>query len=297
MHLILCTARSASAGAILAGADVPVSAAVLSVHADNEASQIAAGVTTSSGTHFCRQCNTTHSTMFRSPEYVIVLILSFLLYHCLRFCICIWAQRIDPDSPAWRASALLCMCMCSVVRDIKSTRNSFEPAWAAIERSEQIGLRSDVRKRTGITRVSALRDYPGLRPVFHSLFAQDPMHDFCEGVLLWVCQMLVRKACPTPHDQVHLASSLNDARERMTDNLRYPKLESREIASGHWHLSGTKSVFVCGYNFGATACLCFACTVMVPKLCSSCVDCSQPDVRPILCSACGSTTVLHWRFR
>ena len=47
-----------------------VRAAVLSLHADNEAAQIAAGVTTSSGTQFCRQCDTVKGGMYSFPEYV-----------------------------------------------------------------------------------------------------------------------------------------------------------------------------------------------------------------------------------
>lgn len=57
-------------GVVLQEGTPAVSGAVLSFHADNEASQTAAGVTTSSGTQFCRQCNSTRETMYHPPEYV-----------------------------------------------------------------------------------------------------------------------------------------------------------------------------------------------------------------------------------
>lgn len=52
------------------GSGQRLSAVLLSVHADNEAAQTAAGVTTSSGTQFCRQCNATKQEMYSYPEYV-----------------------------------------------------------------------------------------------------------------------------------------------------------------------------------------------------------------------------------
>lgn len=58
------------AGVIFADGTKAVHGFILSFHADNEAAQMAAGVTTSSGTHFCRQCNTTKEEMYSAPEYV-----------------------------------------------------------------------------------------------------------------------------------------------------------------------------------------------------------------------------------
>ena len=60
-----------AAGVVIRESGHEIRAAVMSLHADNEAAQIAAGVTTSSGTHFCRQCNATRATMYSFPEYVL----------------------------------------------------------------------------------------------------------------------------------------------------------------------------------------------------------------------------------
>lgn len=69
----IANACCTSVGVKLSERGLPVKAYLLALHADNEAAQIAAGVTTSSGTQFCRLCNTTKDSMFSVPEYAIYL--------------------------------------------------------------------------------------------------------------------------------------------------------------------------------------------------------------------------------
>lgn len=146
----------------------------------------------------------------------------------------------------WYASHLYALysSVFSILRNLKTARMTFEPAWVELSRAKVVGMSSLQHKRTGITRISSLRDFPGLRPVFHTLFSQDPMHDFCEGVLLWFCHRAMDEYCTTDLDRERTAEALATARTKISASLQWPLLSATELEFGtHWHLSGM-------YHFG-----------------------------------------------
>ena len=83
LNSLLYACPSMHVGVTLIESGNYVSGAILSVHADNEAAQVAAGVTTSSGSQFCRQCNATKEHMWRVPEYVFIVTQLHMLDSCV----------------------------------------------------------------------------------------------------------------------------------------------------------------------------------------------------------------------
>ena len=75
-----------------------------------------------------------------------------------------------------------------------------------------IGDVTDVAQRSGVKRVSKLRDFPTLRSRFHTLFAQDTMHDFAGGVLGWFIQRAFLEYNTTPDRCERLNQELEVAR-------------------------------------------------------------------------------------
>ena len=123
---------------------------------------------------------------------------------------------------------------------MKTTKTTFEPAWGEFHRHATVGdVDSAITKRTGVKRVSALRDLPGVRERFHTLFGQDPMHDFSEGVIVWYLQVLFRSM---HGDRVRAAASndlLETAKMSISSIFRWPKLKVEELMGETWHLNGT----------------------------------------------------------
>lgn len=180
------------AGIVLKKSAHHIRAVVVALHADNEAAQIAAGVTTSGGTQFCRQCIATKSTMFQYPDR----------------------------------------------RSLK-TSDSFESAWRSVSIHAALGAVEENRKGHGVKRVSAVRDLPTVRARFHSLFSQDPMHDFCEGVLPWTVTKVLQEGCKTLTEVATAGRQLEAARKSISPTLKFPRLSTEELQGTKWQLNGT----------------------------------------------------------
>lgn len=154
----------------------------------------------------------------------------------------------------------------SVLRNLKTTRHSFEPAWADLRNAMATGGHKKIQRDTGIKRVSALRELPQLRPVFHVLFAQDPMHDFAEGVVLWFLHLAIRTCCCTETELVTALEKLNSVRNRISPSLRWPMLVREELREQNWHVNGMcRHLFLitsccvhasCIFSFSALGCSC-----------------------------------------
>ena len=133
------------------------------------------------------------------------------------------------------------VCARSVLRNMKSTEQTFKPAWREISLAASLGSKTTVQQSTGIKRISSLRMLPTARDRFHTLFAQDPMHDFAEGCIVWFLQRVLQEMCKSESDLVTFRQKLDEVRKIVSVTLRFPSLSEAEAAGKSWHLNGTFS--------------------------------------------------------
>lgn len=129
---------------------------------------------------------------------------------------------------------------CSSVRNIKTTELTFEPSWLDLSLSNVAGDMSDMTRRTGVKRISGLRDFPSARSRFHTLFGQDPMHDFAEGLLAWFVQRVLQEFITTTGRAVEFGETLETVKSSLSPSLRWPALSLSELQGATHKLNGTR---------------------------------------------------------
>ena len=121
---------------------------------------------------------------------------------------------------------------------MKTTSGTFEPSWTRLGLQQTYSLQSDITQKTGVKRISAIRDLPTLRPRFHTLFAQDPMHDFSEGIVPWFLQLVFRTFNRTEFAREQVAARFGSVRNAISPSLRWPKLSARDVNGETWQVNG-----------------------------------------------------------
>ena len=115
---------------------------------------------------------------------------------------------------------------------------SFESAWRVIQTNAVIGEKDDTGRGTGVKRISAIRELPGVVGRFHTMFPQDPMHDFAEGILAWFIMRVFREHVTTFDAYVSANSRFEAAKRSIDRNLKWPTLKESELRGTIWHLNG-----------------------------------------------------------
>lgn len=128
------------------------------------------------------------------------------------------------------------------VRNLKTAATTYESAWRSLSLSTFNGD-TGTTQNSGIKRISSLRDLPTLRPRFHTLFAQDTMHDFAEGVLRWFIQRVLAEFVTTPAREADLSARLEIVKRGLTSSLRWPTLTSSELRGDTFKLNGKHVVY------------------------------------------------------
>lgn len=150
-------------------------------------------------------------------------------------------QRVRVDRS--RASVCHFLHVYSARRNLKTTVNCYEPAWNMLSLHDIVGGSVDT-KSSGVKRISALRDFPGVRTRFHTLFSQDPMHDYAEGVLAWFVQATFKKFHVDAVHQDAAKARLANARRGVCASLRWPNPTDDEISGESYHFNGASRLLV-----------------------------------------------------
>ena len=140
---------------------------------------------------------------------------------------------------------------------MKTTDNTFKPAWREIALADAIGSKTAVQQATGIKRISALRQLPTARERFHTLFSQDPMHDFAEGCIAWCVQRVLQEITATEQGTELIQQRLDEMRKRISVTLRFPSLSHDEVTGKKWHLNGIVYFSLARYSTASLHVICF----------------------------------------
>ena len=118
----------------------------------------------------------------------------------------------------------------------------YEPSWRHLSVTSLLGDTSDITRVSGIKRISKLRELPTLRARFHTLFAQDPMHDFAEGVLGWFIQRAFAEFNTTQDRCDAVNARLEAVKKTLSASLRWPTLNVSELRGESWKINGTYTI-------------------------------------------------------
>ena len=119
------------------------------------------------------------------------------------------------------------------------TEESFLATWEELRRNAEVGGSKETSRLTGVKRVSALYQLPGIKGRFHRIFSNDPMHDFAEGVVQWFIMRCFRAHDAGVAGRAILNSQLDTLKARLSKNLQWPTLKDDELSGQKWRLNGT----------------------------------------------------------
>jgi hypothetical protein len=123
---------------------------------------------------------------------------------------------------------------------LRTTRNTYRDAWAALETVSRGRSRVDLVRETGVRWRSAVADTPGVGDLFAEMFPQDWMHDFVEGALTDVVVYFLQSVLLPRRTRPHLSLQEFTDRSKLLRAYRWrhkavivPPLTTDDLEAGH----------------------------------------------------------------